>query len=109
MLAHRATALAAPTTTEALLWGALRGSQLGVGFRREFVIGKHRVDFAGPSVRLVVEVDGGYHQLRQRADARRDRDLGRLGWRVLRLPADLVLYRLDAAVALVRGAVDGDR
>jgi very-short-patch-repair endonuclease len=109
ILAHRATGLAAPTTTEVLLWGALRGSQLGVGFRRQFLIGKYRVDFAAPQVRLVVEVDGGYHRLRQRADARRDRDLERLGWRVLRLPAELVLHRLSDAVALVRTAVDGDR
>ena len=101
---------AAPTTTEALLWGALRKQQLGVPFRRQLRIGgRYIVDFAAPSVRLVVEVDGGYHQPRQRADSRRDRDLGRLGWRVLRLPAELVLHRLDDAVALVRAAVTVER
>jgi very-short-patch-repair endonuclease len=88
------------------MWGALRGSQLGVGFRSQFIIGaRFIVDFAAPGVRLVVEIDGGYHQRRQRADARRDRDLRRLGWRVLRLPAALVLHQLDAAVALVRAAI----
>jgi very-short-patch-repair endonuclease len=50
-------------------------------------------------------VDGGYHAERREADARRDRELGRLGWRVLRLPARLVAERLPEAVALVRGAL----
>ncbi|NUO53742.1 MAG: DUF559 domain-containing protein [Polyangiaceae bacterium] len=95
----------APTTTEALLWGALCGSQLGVGFRRQLVVGRFIADFAAPSARLIVEVDGGYHARRVRADARRDRELGRLGWRVVRVPAELVLHRLGDAVALVRAAL----
>jgi very-short-patch-repair endonuclease len=38
-------------------------------------------DFVAPSVRLVIEVDGGYHADRAAADARRDRALGRFGFR----------------------------
>ena len=64
---------AAPTWSERLLWARLSGSQLGVGFRRQLVIAPYIVDFAAPAVRLVVEVDGGYHAERRRADARRDR------------------------------------
>lgn len=106
VLAHRAAVMrSAPTTSEALLWRALSGSRLGVGFRRQLVVGRFIVDFAAPSARLIVEVDGGYHAARARADGRRDRELGRLGWRVLRLPADLVLHRLEDAVALVRAAL----
>ena len=92
---------AAPTTTEALVWELLRGSRLGVAFRRQAVLGEHIADFVCPSRRLVVEVDGGYHTERAqaRADARRDRALERLGYRVLRIPAEQV--RTDiAAVAL---------
>ncbi|MBL9028803.1 MAG: DUF559 domain-containing protein [Myxococcales bacterium] len=100
----------APTTTEALLWQALSGSQLGVGFRRQLVIGTFIVDFAAPAARLVVEVDGGYHLERARADARRDRELGRLGWRVLRLPAELVRDRLGQGEnALLRTRVPVNR
>ncbi|NUO54090.1 MAG: DUF559 domain-containing protein [Polyangiaceae bacterium] len=108
VLAHRAAGLrSAPTTTEALLWTALCGSQLGVGFRRQLVIDRVIVDFAAPSVRLVVEVDGGYHKQRVRADARRDRRLGKLGWRVARVPAELVLTDFVGAVALVLAALRG--
>jgi very-short-patch-repair endonuclease len=48
-----------PTRSEALLWQALRGHQLGVRFRRQVVLHTFIVDFLAPSVGLVVEVDGG--------------------------------------------------
>ena len=92
-----------PTSSEAVLWQRLRGSRLG--FRRQFVIGEWIVDFAAPAARLVVEVDGGYHAARQRADARRDRQLAALGWRVVRVPAELVMGNVEAAVAVVRAAL----
>jgi very-short-patch-repair endonuclease len=110
VLAERAATMrAAPTTTEALLWQRLRGAQLGVGFRRQLVIGDFIADFATPSARLVVEVDGGYHRRGgvPGRDARRDRRLARDGWRVLRVPAELVARDLDAAVALVVAALSG--
>lgn len=94
-----------PTSSEAVLWERLRGSRLGVGFRRQFVIGEWIVDFAAPAARLVVEVDGGYHAARQRADGRRDRHLAAVGWRVVRVPAELVMGDVEAAVALVRAAL----
>jgi very-short-patch-repair endonuclease len=103
--AHRAT----PTLTEAILWQALRGSQLGVGFRRQVPIGRYIADFVAHSHRLIVEVDGGYHSTpaQLRADARRDRYLGKLGYRVLRLPAAMVQHRLPEVVALVAAALRG--
>ena len=98
---------ATPTFTEARLWQALRGSRLGVAFRRQVVIERYIVDFCAPRIKLVVEIDGGYHARRKRADARRDRRLGELGYRVVRLPAELVAWRVGEAVAVVRAAVVG--
>ena len=74
-----------PTLTESVLWERLRGRKLGVVFRRQVVIGRYIVDFAAPAVRLVVEVDGGYHQRRVRLDAKRDAALAKLGWKVVRI------------------------
>ncbi|NUO52962.1 MAG: DUF559 domain-containing protein [Polyangiaceae bacterium] len=108
VLAQRAAVMRhAPTSSEHLLWFRLNRRQLGVTFRRQYVIGRFIADFAAPGARLVVEVDGGYHDERLRLDARRDRELGRLGWRVVRVSADMVLHRLDDAVALVRAALAG--
>jgi len=93
------------TPSEQALWGTLSAGKLGVGFRRQFVVGRFIADFAAPSAKLIVEVDGGYHSRRTAADAARDRKLQRLGWRVLRLSAELVLGNLPAAVAAVRDAL----
>ncbi len=97
----------AQTPTEEALWRELRGGRLGVVVRRQHVIGRRIADFAVPAVRLVIEVDGPCHQSRGAADQRRDRDLGRCGWRVVRLPAELVAADIGEAVARVRVALGG--
>jgi len=74
---HAHTMRQAPTDSEARLWRALRSSQLGVAFRRQVPLLGFIADFYAPSVRLIVEVDGGYHARRVSADARRDRKLAR--------------------------------
>jgi very-short-patch-repair endonuclease len=51
-------------------------------------------------------VDGSAHERRQRADARRDEKLRRLGYHVLRVDAALVMRDWPRAVALVRAAVE---
>ena len=71
------------------------------------MLGRFIVDFVAPSARLIVEVDGGWHAGRDAADARRDAALGRLGCRVLRLPAELVEREVEVAVARVRDALGG--
>jgi very-short-patch-repair endonuclease len=92
----------APTLSEARLWEALRGGRLGVGFRRQAVVEGFIVDFLAPSRRLVVEVDGGYHARRSRADARRDRVLARAGYRVARVSVAMVMNDLNGALELLR-------
>jgi len=106
ILAERAAQMrAVATRSEALLWARLRAGQLSVPFRRQVVVGRFIVDFMAPSARLVVEVDGGCHVLRSRADERRDRKLRRAGYRVLRLKAELVEQNIEQAVGLVRAAL----
>jgi very-short-patch-repair endonuclease len=94
-----------PTWTEAVLWQELRCKKLGVSFRRQVPLAGYIVDFYASSVGLVVEVDGGYHVERARADARRDRALARRGYRVLRIPADVVQRALPEAVARITAAM----
>jgi very-short-patch-repair endonuclease len=96
---------AALTPSEARLWQALRGAQLGVVFRRQVVIRGFIADFAAPAARLVVEVDGGYHAARLKRDARRDDALRRAGYAVVRVSAELVHRDMPAALAFVRAAL----
>jgi len=98
---------AALTPSEQRLWLVIRGGVLGVWFRRQVPLGRFIGDFVAASARLVVEVDGGYHARRRAADARRDRALQRLGYRVLHLEAELVSQRVEEAVAQIRAALRG--
>jgi very-short-patch-repair endonuclease len=82
----------------------LRSSQLGVAFRRQVPLLGFIADFYAPSVRLVVEVDGGYHVRRVTADARRDRKLARAGYRVLRVEAAQVIRHLPLVIAEIAAA-----
>jgi very-short-patch-repair endonuclease len=54
----------------------------------------------------VVEVDGGHHRERVRADARRDEALRCAGWRVVRVLAEAVMRGGGEAVGGVRAAVE---
>lgn len=73
------------TTSEGLLWSILRGRQLcGLKFRRQYSIGLFYVDFACIGQRLVVEVDGGYHDSVIDADLDREAYLKQQGWQVIR-------------------------
>jgi very-short-patch-repair endonuclease len=94
-----------PTPSEQVLWQALRGRRLGVAFRRQLRLGEYIVDFLAPGVRLIVEVDGGYHCQRRKADAHRERWLRRQGYRVVRVEAELVMRDLALAVASVLRAL----
>jgi very-short-patch-repair endonuclease len=92
---------------EEALWQALRGNALGVAFNRQVPLGNRYIaDFYAPSVRLVVEVDGGVHRGSGAADRHRDEWLQRHGgYRVVHVSAALVLRDLVAAAALVRCAL----
>jgi len=94
-----------PTPSERVLWQALRGQRLGVAFRRQVPLGPYIVDLLAPAVRLVVEVDGAYHAARHQADARRERWLRRNGYRVVRVPAALVLHDLVGALMVIKAAL----
>jgi very-short-patch-repair endonuclease len=76
------------------------------GFRRQVPLGRFVADFAAPAAGLVVEVDGRYHAARRSADAQRDRSLARMGYRVLRLEAALVLQQPLVALARVHDALE---
>lgn len=106
-LAQRAASMRSELNpAEAALWSALSRRQLGVTFRRQVVVlGRYIADFLAPSVKVIVEVDGGYHGRRAAADARRDEKLRRAGYRVVRVPAELVLRAPQEAVALVQRAL----
>jgi very-short-patch-repair endonuclease len=81
-----------PTLPEGIFWKFLRDRRLeGLKFRRQLPLGPYIADFACPSIRLIVELDGGIHALRAERDAVRDAWLTGNGWTVLRFANEAVL------------------
>jgi adenine-specific DNA-methyltransferase len=92
-----------PTSSEALLWAALRGGKLdGRKFRRQQPIGTFIVDFYCPEERLVVEVDGKIHERQQREDADRQEALESLDLRFVRVTHDDVIFDLATVLTRIR-------
>jgi very-short-patch-repair endonuclease len=74
------------TNAERTLWSLLRQRPEGLKFRRQHPIGAYVADFACPEIGLIIELDGGQHNLpvHQLRDQRRTEWLESQGWHVLR-------------------------
>jgi very-short-patch-repair endonuclease len=95
---------------ESILWRSLRDRRCeGAKFRRQVALGNFIADVACFEKRLIVEVDGPSHGADERQAKDRDRDawLREQGFRVLRLPNELVIAATEIAVAHVRAALAG--
>ena len=93
------------TPAESILWEALRGRQLdGLKFRCQHPVGKFILDFYCPSVKLVIEVDGGIHDQQQEYDQARTEKLEAFGYRVLRFTDDQVMKDLSAVLETISKA-----
>ena len=80
------------TLAEQVMWNYLRTMQ-GFHFRRQHPIGDYIADFVCLKKNLVIEIDGGYHNLpnQQLNDESRTAELERLGYSVIRFSNDAVL------------------
>ncbi|WP_315852985.1 endonuclease domain-containing protein [Candidatus Laterigemmans baculatus] len=92
------------TKAESLLWQVVRGRRLcGLKFRRQYPIDPYFADFACIERRLVVEVDGGYHDYIYENDCSRQTFIERQGWTVIRFANEDILEDVDrVAVAICR-------
>lgn len=74
------------TKSEDILWNTLRKNLQGYKFRRQHIIMDYIADFVCLSEKLVIEVDGGYHEEpeQQYDDQIRTDYLQKRGYRVIR-------------------------
>jgi very-short-patch-repair endonuclease len=98
------------TLPEVLLWQALRTRPEGLRFRRQHPAGIYVLDFFCPARKLAVEVDGEAHARgdRPERDAIPDGWLCTQGVRVLRIPAQIILSDLEAAIHHIVVIARGD-
>lgn len=93
-----------------MLWSLLRGRKfLGLKFRRQHGIGTFIADFSCSERRLVIEVDGGIHSLREQRlrDQNRDACLKSGSWNVLRFTNEQILEQPEDVLNQIAGAVYG--
>ena len=84
---------------ERLLWGRLRGGQVGgLRFRRQHPVGPYIADFYCASAKLVIELDGVSHDERATYDGRRTRFMESRGLRVIRFTDNEVVQDVDDVV-----------
>ena len=100
------------TEAEMVLWDRLRKKQLnGYRFRRQHPISSYIVDFYCHALKLVIEVDGGYHKEpeQQALDQARTANLENFGLHVVRFSNQEVfedIERVVAKIVLVVGEVE---
>jgi very-short-patch-repair endonuclease len=96
------------TDAERKLWTYLRLMKRdGFHFRRQVPIDRVIVDFACYSARLVIEVDGGQHEMDsgRNVDAKRDSSLRKQGFQVLRLWNNDVLGNPEGVLDRIQSAL----
>lgn len=81
------------TEAESVLWSFLKSKSLGVRFRRQHPIAGYIPDFVCLSKRLIIEIDGGYHNVDTQilSDEERTNYLNEKGFEVIRFTNDEVL------------------
>ena len=104
-LANRAKELRhSETEAEQIIWSWLRAKKLnGVKFRRQEPVGIYVVDFVSFEKKLIIEIDGGQHNLEENkaTDEVRTQWLKSQGFRVIRFWNNEVSSNLDGVIALI--------
>lgn len=92
------------TIAEDLLWQELRGSKLGVKFRRQHPIDKYLVDFFCAKQKLIIEVDGEIHNQPEVKEKDREREvlLNFYGSKFLRFSNEQVLNEMEQVPKTIR-------
>lgn len=93
------------TDAERRLWSALRDRRLsGYKFRRQYPLAGAILDFACIARRVVIEADGGQHDLQ--TDADRTKRIEAEGWRLLRFWNNDILVNTEGVVLTLIAALE---
>lgn len=93
-----------PTLAEKVLWNYLRGKALGVKFLRQHILGDYIGDFVATDIKLVIEVDGGYHSqyLQQQKDNDRSEFINNMGYEVVRFSNEEIVMDTDRVIRQIK-------
>jgi len=92
------------TVSEKVLWDALRHKLQGYKFRRQHAILDYIADFVCLSEKLIIEVDGGYHddEVQHHNDEIRTHYLEERGFRVIRFKNEEVNSDVKSVILRIK-------
>ncbi len=96
------------THSETILWNALRKEIQGLRFRRQHPIGDYIADFVCLPVKLVIEVDGGYHENpeQQQEDQARTLFIESKGYTVIRFNNEEVDSDINNVISRIKNELN---
>lgn len=91
------------TQAEEILWNVIKINDWHIKFRRQHPISNYIADFYCHQVKLVIELDGGYHENKEVKiyDAARENEIKSFGVRVLRFKNEEVLNNIERVMATI--------
>jgi len=98
-----------PTDSELFLWNYLKFIEIpSVRFRKQHPILYFIADFYCHKAKLIIEVDGGYHNLPEQYlyDKNRDAELEELGLKVIRFTNEQIFNNTESVLNIIEGEVN---
>ncbi len=105
LLKHAKEMRREPTLEEAILWDELRNRKLEDKFRRQHLIGKYIVDFVCLEKKLIIEVDGGYHNSKEQIELDENRTIEleqKHLFKVIRFTNEEVKFEVSKVLAKIK-------
>ena len=96
------------TAAEEILWTALHINEWKLKFRRQHPVANYVVDFYCHAIKLVIELDGGIHDVEdvKRNDGYREQHLKEFGLVILRFKNDEVFNNRKAVLETIRQTIN---
>ncbi len=100
-----------PTESEKILWEQLKNKNLDYKFRQQHLIDDYIVDFVCLSKELIIEVDGGYHNVPEqiKLDEERTFVLNKKGFKVVRFTNEEVLGNLEIVLSKIKTELEASK
>ncbi len=88
------------TQAEEILWNAIKINEWHLKFRRQHPILNYIADFYCHKVKLVIELDGGYHENKEVKiyDEKRENDIGEFGIKILRFKNEEIINNIESVL-----------
>ncbi len=105
LLGHAQEMRKEPTFEEALLWEEIRNKKLDNKFRRQHPIGKYIADFVCLEKKLIIEIDGGYHDTKEQIQLDEERTFEleqKHQFKVIRFKNDEVKFHISTVTEKIK-------